>query len=123
VIKISLDRALSASRTLLTGLLLLLIASCGTAIPIPQEADIQMLPVDLRELRLADLLEGRRQYVQNCGGCHRLRSPREKTPAEWVLAFAEMKRRVRLTPREEDQVLAFLRVFAARPLQPDSAAR
>lgn len=82
-----------------------------------------MLPADLKEFRLSDLLEGRRLYVQNCGGCHRLRPPQEKTPQQWVEAFADMKKRVRLTPIEEQQVIAFLRVFAAKPVKPDSTGR
>ena len=102
----------AASAVVFLGLSIL---SCASAIPDPREADLLTLPNDLSGMTLEDLREGRRLYVENCGGCHRLRTPDERTPAQWTEAFVKMRKRVRLTTHEEDRLIAYLRAFARRP--------
>jgi hypothetical protein len=108
---------------LASGLLASLIfcmMSCGTAIPDPQEADLRMLPGDLSGISLNDLRNGRKLYVQNCGGCHRLKPPQEQTDSQWIESYAKMRTRVELNRSEEERLLAYLRAFAKRPYPSDS---
>ena len=104
----------------LVAFLIICVMSCGTAIPDPQEADLRLLPGDLSGINLHDLRYGRKLYVQNCGGCHRLKPPQEQTDSQWIESYAKMRTRVELNRSEEERLLAYLRAFAKRPSPPDS---
>jgi len=104
----------------LLAMLVIVLASCGTAIPDPHEADLRIVPDDLSWVTLNDLRVGRRLYVENCGACHRLKPPEEQTGPEWSKSFAEMRKRVHLTSAEENRIIAYLRTFAQRSSRPDS---
>jgi mono/diheme cytochrome c family protein len=79
-----------------------------------------MLPGDLSGISLNDLRNGRKLYVQNCGGCHRLKPPQEQTDSQWIESYAKMRTRVELNRSEEERLLAYLRAFAKRPYPSDS---
>lgn len=111
---------LSPLASALAASLIFCMMSCGTAIPDPQEADLRMLPGDLSEIKLHDLRDGRKLYVQNCGGCHRLKPPQEQTDSQWIESYAKMRTRVDLDRSEEERLLAYLRAFAKRPSLADS---
>jgi mono/diheme cytochrome c family protein len=96
------------------------LASCGTALPDPQLSDMRTLGADLSWANLQDLRDGRRLYVDHCGGCHRLSPPQELTSPEWDKAFRAMRKRVRLDDAEADRVMAYLSAFARRAIPPDS---
>ena len=60
----------------------------------------------------AQLSAGREVYVGNCGGCHRLSRPGERTAADWAEHLPEMSKEARLTPEETAAVTAYLTAFA-----------
>jgi len=96
---------------------LLIMVSCSAMLPVPKEIDLQNLPAEFSRYTLTDLQTGRNTYVANCGGCHRLYTPRERTNAEWIEIYATMRKKINIARMEEEKLLAYLRAFARKELQ------
>jgi mono/diheme cytochrome c family protein len=56
---------------------------------------------------------GRGLYAGKCHGCHRLYAPSRVAPEKWPALMEKMAVKARLTPDEENQILAY--VLAAAP--------
>ena len=91
-----------------------ILVSCSATLPIPNETDLQNLPTEFSRYTLADLHSGRDTYVANCGGCHRLYTPRERTDAEWIEIYLTMKKKVNIAGQEEEKLLAYLHAFSKK---------
>lgn len=69
----------------------------------------------------AQLSAGREVYVGNCGGCHRLSRPGERTAANWAEHLPQMAKEAELTSEETAAVTAYLTAFA-RGATPETSA-
>jgi mono/diheme cytochrome c family protein len=101
-------RALAlAAQTALATLTALLTTACAPAIPRVTPDAASRAGADF-----AHLSAGRELYVGNCGGCHRLSRPGERTAADWAEHMPEMAKEAKLTPEETAAVTAYLTAFA-----------
>lgn len=89
--------------------------SCSASLPLPEEVNLSVLPADLGHLTVTDLMMGRELYIDNCGGCHRLYVPEEKTFAEWEKIYKEMGKKIHQTASEKQKLFAYLRAMAKLP--------
>jgi hypothetical protein len=94
--------------------------SCSASIPLPDRSNLSLLPADLHYLTVTDLMKGRELYIDNCGGCHRLYAPGEKTFSEWMEVYKEMERRIHQTASEKEKLLAYLRATSKSPVDTTS---
>jgi hypothetical protein len=81
----------------------LLISGCYASLYVPTVADVP--PGG----SLNTLLEGREVYVQKCGSCHILHLPESLGESEWSTRLDEMATRAKLSDREKDVVLQYLK--------------
>lgn len=54
------------------------------------------------------IAKGAQVYANQCGRCHNLRSPTERSDAQWSVIVAHMRARANLTRDEAEAVEAFL---------------
>jgi len=52
--------------------------------------------------------EGAQVWANNCGRCHNIRPPTERTDAQWATVLMHMRARANLTRHQADAVLAYL---------------
>ena len=102
--------------TALATLATLAATGCAPAIPRVTPDAASRAGVDF-----AQLSAGREVYVGNCGGCHRLSRPGERTAADWAEHLPDMSKEAKLTPEETAAVTAYLTAFA-RASAPDTSA-
>ena len=57
--------------------------------------------------------DGRALYAGKCHGCHRLYAPTRVAPEKWPALVEKMGIKAKLTPDEENRILAYL--LAAAP--------
>lgn len=78
----------------------LTILAAATFIAVPATVHGQVNP--------ALIGEGAVLWANNCGRCHNVRPPTERTDAEWVTVLLHMRARANLTRHQADAVLAYL---------------
>lgn len=98
---------MNALRRLAVALTTLAATACAPAIPRVTPDAATRAGVDF-----ARLSAGRELYVGNCGGCHRLARPGERTAADWATHMPEMSQEAKLTPDETAAVTQYLSAFA-----------
>ena len=52
--------------------------------------------------------EGAQVWANNCGRCHNIRPPTERTDTQWITVLMHMRARANLTRHQADAVLAYL---------------
>lgn len=52
---------------------------------------------------------GARLWAENCGRCHLIRSPQERSDREWEIIVQHMRTRAYLTGKESRKILEFLK--------------
>ena len=90
------------------GLALTGVAWLGCESPIPRIDPHLPAFSDLDEARLAELRQGRAEYVAKCSGCHALYAPARGTPEYWEHWTAEMVTEADLSQAESSRILAYL---------------
>lgn len=48
-------------------------------------------------------------WAENCGRCHNVRSPRERSDRQWDIIIMHMRTRANLTGQEANKILEFLK--------------
>jgi mono/diheme cytochrome c family protein len=51
---------------------------------------------------------GRELYAGKCHGCHRLYAPSRVAPEKWPALMEKMAAKAKLTPQEENDILAYV---------------
>lgn len=97
-------------RGVLRGALLLLATAlgCESAIPYPDGIALEVARGRDPEVKQEDLEEGRRLYIRNCSGCHRLYLPARYADDEWQRWMEAMKEDAHLTPEEAISIGRYL---------------
>jgi hypothetical protein len=76
--------------------------SCKSALYIPTVNE------ETGSTSLLELQDGRRLYVEKCGGCHTLYLPEKYTKADWQHWLNEMDSKVKVEPIEKERLLKYL---------------
>jgi hypothetical protein len=86
------------------------IAACGTTTNTlaPAESDLANLKSDFPDATVADLQQGFTLYKMNCGGCHNLHMPDEKTKEQWAKLLPEMFVKTSLKEQEKQRITQYL---------------
>lgn len=88
------------------------LAGCSSMLPVVTEDDARRAEARWPGITMGALEEGRRKYIDRCGGCHSLPLPSEYTETEWKRAVEEMQLRAKVKPEEKEMILTYL--FVAR---------
>lgn len=81
---------------------LMLAYSCTSALYIPTSG------YETATASLADLVAGRKAYMQNCAACHTLYLPEKYNKEEWIHWVNEMALKVPLKEGEKEQILKYV---------------
>lgn len=65
----------------------------------------------------ADLAQGRAYFLRECGQCHRIFRPEERTPDAWQPILARKAARVSLTKAQYEKLSAYV-LAASKAAQP-----
>lgn len=65
----------------------------------------------------ADLAQGRAYFLRECGQCHRIFQPEERTPEGWRPILARKAARVSLTKAQYEKLRAYV-LAASKAAQP-----
>jgi hypothetical protein len=79
------------------------LVACAATLP-----QVTLQDADTTGIALADLKEGRRRYVNKCGGCHPLYAPSAYPGAVWNEQVEEMRGRAHLTDEDKRLILTYL---------------
>lgn len=96
----------------LTAALAGVLGACAAFVPEPDRADAGGSDVALAELR-----QGRRLYVEKCGGCHRLYDVDAYSDGEWRDHVQDMIREdlVKLNRDEQSVLVKYLTSLNSKP--------
>lgn len=98
----------STSRVAAVAGSLLLAAACVGQLPDPTDAHVAAASAQWPGTTRAQLVEGRRLYVNRCSGCHSLVLPSALAAGSWPSAVDEMAERSQLSPEEAATVTRYL---------------
>lgn len=84
------------------GVLFSLIVACGQALYVPSSETV----TDVHDL--AELTEGRKLYIKNCGSCHNLYPPGKYSDLHWTNEMTEMQKEARITDDQAGLILKYL---------------
>lgn len=70
---------------------------------------VALMGASAAEERKPDLITGARLWRQNCGRCHNVRRPPERSDRQWDIIIAHMRLRANLTGTEAKAILEFLK--------------
>ncbi len=90
------------------GFFVIFLWGCSNIFAPPTEADVPVISDKWPSLTLAELQQGHRLYIRNCGGCHRLYSPLDHTEEEWHQLLPEMIGDANLGEAEQDLIFKYL---------------
>ena len=102
-------------------ILLTLIAACAGSIPVPTERHDRLAAREWPGTTHSDLVQGRQLYIENCSGCHSLKSPTDYSADEWRENVAEMKVKAKIRSGDSELILKYLLV-ANREGEPKDTA-
>ncbi len=66
------------------------------------------MPSSMDEAKQAELLQGRKLYVNHCSSCHNLHLPKEYNAEQWKLNIDEMQDKAKITDKENLLIFQFL---------------
>ncbi len=97
---------------------------CAAALAQPTERDAAYAAKHWPGATLADLEQGRTLFVRTCAGCHSLKDPTSRSPAEWKTEVTQMrgKKGVSLDDRQAELIIRYLSTMSSRR-EPEVAAR
>ncbi len=98
------------------------LVACTGSIPVPAERHDRWAALEWPGTTHADLIEGRRLYVENCSGCHGLKSPMDYTEEQWKENVSEMKEKAKIKDAESQLILKYLITAARESDRLDTAA-
>ena len=98
------------------------LASCTGSIPMPAERHDRWAALEWPGTTHADLTEGRRLYVENCSGCHSLKSPMDYTEKQWEKNVSEMRQKAKIKDAESQLIMKYLITAARESDRLDTAA-
>ncbi len=86
------------------------IVACGTTTNTlaPVESELSKVKKDYPDVTVADLQQGFTLWKMNCGGCHTLHLPNEKTKEQWAKLLPEMFLKTSLKEQEKRQITEYL---------------
>ena len=84
------------------------LSSCSGSIPNPTEADAALASQRWSGTTVHNLMAGRKLYIERCGACHSLSTPKQYSAAEWEQIVEKMKARALLNEEEKTLVIRFL---------------
>jgi hypothetical protein len=86
------------------------IVACGSTsnMMAPAENDLIKVQTDFPDVTVADLQQGFSLYKMNCGGCHMLYKPTEKTKEQWAKVLPEMFGKTSLKAQEKIRITQYL---------------
>lgn len=85
---------------LVSPIILLLLASCSTALYQPVS--------DSPSVSLIDLKKGRETYVNNCASCHQLYTPNKFSDKVWMDNLNEMQTRAKISDEEKALIYQYI---------------
>src|SRR5690349_1404874 len=90
--------------------------ACTEGMPHATNVDAARVAARYPQSSQASLEDGRRLYVQRCGGCHALREPASLPPDAWPERVDEMQRNkgVRLSNDDAAAITAYLVALSSR---------
>lgn len=103
-------------------LALSILAACAGSIPVPAEHHDRWAALAWPGTTHGDLLEGRRLYVENCSGCHGLKSPKDYTEDQWKDNVREMRERAKIKETDSQLILKYLITTAQKSGRLDTTA-
>lgn len=103
-------------------ILLTLIAACAGSIPVPTERHDRLAAREWPGTTHSDLVQGRQLYIDNCSGCHGLKSPTDYSAAEWRENVAEMKMKAKIRSADSELILKYLLVANRERERTDTTA-
>lgn len=96
-------------------------AQLGCAVLVhPSDVHVAWATARWPDVTLAELAQGRTEYVDHCAGCHTLVRPETQAPDDWPDRVREMQddQGVRLTDDERRRIVRYLSVASAIPAAP-----
>ena len=66
------------------------------------------MPSSTNTSEQAQLLQGRKLYVNHCSGCHNLHIPKEYNAEQWKKNIDEMQVKAKITDPEKQLILQYL---------------
>jgi cytochrome c1 len=99
-----------------------ILAACAGSIPVPAEHHDRWAALAWPGTTHADLIEGRRLYIENCSGCHGLKSPMDYTENQWKENVSEMRQRAKIKEADSQLILKYLITAAQKSDRLDTAA-
>lgn len=94
-------------------------AQLGCAVLVhPSDVHVAWATARWPDATLAELSQGRTEYVDHCAGCHTLVRPETQAPEDWPDLVREMEdeQGVELTADERRRIVWYLEVAAAIPV-------
>jgi hypothetical protein len=85
--------------------------ACAT-LPQPLAEDATRASTLWPGLKLEDLQNGRKLYVQNCGACHALHLPSAYGNERWDRVMVRMQVKAKIDDRAASTILAYLKTFS-----------
>lgn len=103
-------RSQASCPTVTIGLLLLSLVGAGCSAPTASS------PSALASTGVpADLAQGRSYFLRECGQCHRIFRPEEKTPEAWQTILARKAAKVSLTKTQYEKLTAYVLAASRAP--------
>ena len=95
--------------------------ACATTggVPVPDSTTVSRADDQWPGTTLADLQQGRSEYVQNCASCHNLHAASDLSPTQWEKVMVKMQKKAKLDDVTKDSILRYL---LASTLKKDDAA-
>ncbi len=84
------------------------LASCAGSIPIPTEADAEWASHTWTGTSVHNLKNGRKLYIEKCGGCHSLSVPARYSVLEWEHIMEKMKIKAAVSEEEKNLMMRYL---------------
>lgn len=97
---------------------------CAAALAQPTKRDAAYAAKRWPGTTLGELRQGRDLFVRTCAGCHMLKDPASRTPAEWRMEVEQMrgKKGVSLDDRQAELIVRYLSTISSRQ-EPQVAER
>jgi hypothetical protein len=88
----------------------LLSMGCATTggVPVPDSMTVSRAEAQWPGTTLADLRQGRSEYVQNCAACHDLHDASDLSPTQWEKVMVRMQKKAKIDDVTKDSILHYL---------------
>ena len=90
------------------AMIALTLTSCGAALLIPTDSDVERVVTKFPNYTLAELNEGKQLYAQNCKKCHGLKKPENYTEAQWNKIVPPMAQKAKIDSNQEELIRKYV---------------